>query len=292
MTSVCEGEKKKEECKKEEENVMDIDLYISACAAVSHPLLDQCHLCGNTEKSMLKACSGCKGVAYCSVLCQKSDWAAHKSACKLSSVVRNKKEVPVCKMTLPACGKTAIVEWMGKDKDTFPSYEEGAERIESVMLLKPEADKVDDAQRAAALADDPDAFDDDVGDSSEANKLQELQKMFAKANVTSQQIPIANIPELMDNIVKSDELVLPGGNIVLAFTYPLERPVYFSVKIDEPRLSRSDMLVLLHKLYALLFFDCTDSFACRLHSINDLFLHSLFHFGSSDDNSWAVVADT
>jgi len=286
----CESEKK--ECDSGE-NIMDIDLYICASAALSHPQLDQCHLCGSTEKSLLKACSGCKGVAYCGALCQKSDWAEHKTACKLSTQLRNTKaSVPVCKLALPGCGKTAIIRWMGENT-TIPSYVDGAERIESKMLLKPEADKPDDAQRAAALADDPDAFDDDeVGGSEEADKLQQLQKMFAKANVTSPQIPISGVPELLDNIVDGDELVIPGGKITFAFTYPLENPAYISVEIDEPRLSRKDMLILLHKLYALIFFDCSGSFACKLHSFHDLFLHSLFHFGSSDENSWAVVADT
>ena len=273
---------------------IDMDLYITASAAVAHPQMDHCRLCGSTDKNALKACAGCKGVAYCCVFHQKSDWVAHKAACKLSVALREKKQgLPVCKMVLPMCGKAAIIRWLGDKKDAAPSYVEGAERIESRMLVKPEENKTDEAQRAAALADDPDAFDDDdMNDSKEASSLEQIQKLFAKANITSQQIPIAGIPELMDVIVNGDDLVIPGGHITLAFTYPLEHPAFFMVEVEEPRLSRRDMLFLLHKLYALVFFDCTGSFSCKLHSFDDLFLHSLFQFGSPEENCWAVVADT
>ena len=41
-----------------------------------------CHVCQGTES--LKYCGRCKTVKYCSVDCQKQDWADHKPRCKPS----------------------------------------------------------------------------------------------------------------------------------------------------------------------------------------------------------------
>lgn len=266
---------------------VDIDQYIAASDAVSHPRLDVCRVCGSTVAKQLKSCAGCHGVAYCGELCQKADWPQHRAVCKLAAQLRAQgadAQVPVCTVTLPVCGKTATVRWL-RDEGAVPSYADGAARIESKMLMKPEASVPD----RSALADDPDACDDEEDD--ENSSVAQLQRLFARANVQSQQIPIAGIPELLPAIVAPEDAVMPGGRIVLAFTYPLTRAAHFAVDVDVPQLARVDMLVLVNRLYSLIFSDCTGSFVCAFHSLDELFLHSLFHFGSPDANSWAVVAD-
>ncbi|KAG8706719.1 hypothetical protein FRC09_002253 [Ceratobasidium sp. 395] len=43
---------------------------------------DSCWLCGSPGKPNLSACSRCKQARYCSSLCQRQDWPAHKAACR------------------------------------------------------------------------------------------------------------------------------------------------------------------------------------------------------------------
>jgi hypothetical protein len=43
-----------------------------------------CHVCGATSTS---CCSKCKSTRYCSVACQKADWAAHKKLCGKPQVI-------------------------------------------------------------------------------------------------------------------------------------------------------------------------------------------------------------
>lgn len=40
-----------------------------------------CEHCGNTSRNLMQ-CAGCQKVEYCSHICQKSDWKAHKMFCK------------------------------------------------------------------------------------------------------------------------------------------------------------------------------------------------------------------
>jgi hypothetical protein len=50
----------------------------SSCAPCSNPSCEK----WETEAKGFKSCSACKGVAYCSRVCQKEDWKAqHKSTC-------------------------------------------------------------------------------------------------------------------------------------------------------------------------------------------------------------------
>ncbi|KAG8723303.1 hypothetical protein FRC09_003904 [Ceratobasidium sp. 395] len=43
---------------------------------------ESCWLCGSPGKPNLSACSRCKQARYCSSLCQRQDWPAHKGACR------------------------------------------------------------------------------------------------------------------------------------------------------------------------------------------------------------------
>ena len=58
-----------------------------------HPFfVGLCYVCyspGSTTKP-LKRCGGCQLVAYCSRLCQKSDWRMHKHICKEFPIVKGK----------------------------------------------------------------------------------------------------------------------------------------------------------------------------------------------------------
>ena len=46
----------------------------------------KCQGCGQGEEEVLgqtlSLCSGCVGVAYCGLACQREDWARHKSTCR------------------------------------------------------------------------------------------------------------------------------------------------------------------------------------------------------------------
>ncbi|KAM6496319.1 hypothetical protein JOM56_009025 [Amanita muscaria] len=44
--------------------------------------LSICAKCGGPGKPQLLICSSCRGVRYCSTVCQKADWKAHRSKCK------------------------------------------------------------------------------------------------------------------------------------------------------------------------------------------------------------------
>lgn len=51
--------------------------------------------CGNTECKVttnLKSCQNCKMIKYCSKSCQKTHWIAHKSLCKIITILNLKKE--------------------------------------------------------------------------------------------------------------------------------------------------------------------------------------------------------
>ncbi|EUC54443.1 MYND finger protein [Rhizoctonia solani AG-3 Rhs1AP] len=39
-------------------------------------------MCGGPGKPELRACSQCKQARYCSVLCQRQGWKAHKKYCR------------------------------------------------------------------------------------------------------------------------------------------------------------------------------------------------------------------
>ena len=43
---------------------------------------ERCWKCGSAGKPKLLVCSGCKGVNYCSAVCQKEDWKTHKGTCR------------------------------------------------------------------------------------------------------------------------------------------------------------------------------------------------------------------
>ena len=56
---------------------------ISALPA-SKVALEACHFCSKSQAQIadrLKRCERCRGVSYCSVQCQRSDWPAHKKVC-------------------------------------------------------------------------------------------------------------------------------------------------------------------------------------------------------------------
>jgi hypothetical protein len=40
------------------------------------------HLCGDCNKPASQACGRCRQIFYCSVTCQKNNWASHKPSCK------------------------------------------------------------------------------------------------------------------------------------------------------------------------------------------------------------------
>jgi len=42
----------------------------------------RCQKCGGLGKPKLLVCGGCKGVGYCSAVCQKADWKTHKGTCR------------------------------------------------------------------------------------------------------------------------------------------------------------------------------------------------------------------
>lgn len=44
-------------------------------------LVDACSFCGSKQQG-LKKCSGCLSAGYCSTICQKNHWKAHKKLCK------------------------------------------------------------------------------------------------------------------------------------------------------------------------------------------------------------------
>jgi hypothetical protein len=50
--------------------------------------LPQCDHCKTIQK--VRKCGSCKNVAYCSVECQKNDWASHKAVCSFKKKTKAK----------------------------------------------------------------------------------------------------------------------------------------------------------------------------------------------------------
>ena len=62
-------------------NKLSVKLEEKKKSSIEEPIeLKVCSRCKQTKEN-LKRCSRCRSVKYCSVACQRSDWASHKSLC-------------------------------------------------------------------------------------------------------------------------------------------------------------------------------------------------------------------
>jgi hypothetical protein len=53
--------------------------------------MTQCHGChrnASPDEPRFKVCAGCRSLRYCSLECQRKDWAEHKGLCKVVTSLR------------------------------------------------------------------------------------------------------------------------------------------------------------------------------------------------------------
>jgi len=85
-----------------------------------HTTTKKCHNC--SKPGTLK-CSGCKGLKYCSIKCQKSTWKSHKAICKsLAAATKATSSPPFC-LILDGMGPT------GPDSFYLTNVKASLERI-------------------------------------------------------------------------------------------------------------------------------------------------------------------
>lgn len=80
--------------------------------------LTKCTACGKEGEASLSRCSKCGTAAYCSSVCQRSDWAVHKAVCNMSMEERGK--------ALHLTRDSGLVKWS--------RIHAGGERKEDVQL--------------------------------------------------------------------------------------------------------------------------------------------------------------
>eukprot|EP00727_Mastigamoeba_balamuthi_P006703 m51a1_g2653 hypothetical protein (257) ;mRNA; f:627132-628212 len=232
----------------------------------------KCRVCGKTIN--LSRCARCKCAVYDSAECQKSDWKAHKEACsRICEYRKNPAQLLRFVVALDTAEATAEVTLV--DPAPAPNHNvdlDAARRVEFI---------VDAAKTVAESAGADEDGDEDM--------LAQLAHVGAGRGIKGC-LAVRQAEACLGGLDGRADVVVEGEQ-TLRFTYPLDSAAVFRVRPSAGRLTRADVALVVSKVYEIIYaMDASSGlFGVRLHSIDDLSLHSMYETGK---NAWNVAIDS
>lgn len=251
-----------------------------------------CTRCSKTDCELM-VCSKCKSVAYCCPECQKADWAQHKHQCTLAAKLRNIPlgfaKVPTFSFLSPASGSIVKMSLVLPPPAFPPCYKEGEPRFELVMRAK--LSKKDDKEEEEERYEDPDdCFLDEDEKESKGSDLDMIQRILEQRGaLQSAMIPVASADTVLENLIDPEEVIIEGEKIKFCLFYPVSTPVGFNCATSSGKITRGDLLIIINRMYQIIFNEPNNTFNTELFPLDALFLHSIYKYA---DDSWAVMVDS
>lgn len=253
----------------------------------------KCTRCSKTDCELM-VCSKCKSAAYCSPECQKADWARHKLQCTLAAKLRNIPlgfaKVPSFSFLSPASGSVVRMSLVLPPPPFPPCYKEGDPRFELVMRAQLPSGKKEEEEEEEAYEDPDDCFldeDEKAGKDSELDKIQKILEQ--RGALQSAMVPIASAETVLPNLINPDEVIIEGEKVRFCLFYPVSTPVGFNCATSSGKITRGDLLIIINRMYQIIFNEPDNTFNTDLFPIDALFLHSIYKYA---DNAWAVMVDS
>lgn len=269
------------------------DNLLDVYPIVSNKKATKCVRCSK-ENCELMVCSKCKSAAYCSPECQKADWAHHKHQCTLASKLRNIPpgfaKVPSFVFLSPASGSIVKMSLVLPPPPFPPCYKEGDPRFELVMRAKLSSGEKKEDEEEERYEDPDDCFLDEEEKDSRDSELDKIQKILEQRGaLQSAMIPVANADTVLENLINPDEVIIEGEKVRFCLFYPVNTPVGFNCATSSGKITRGDLLIIINRMYQIVFSEPDNTFGTELFPIDALFLHSVYKYA---ENSWAVMVDS
>lgn len=253
----------------------------------------KCVRCSKTDCELM-VCSKCKCAAYCSPECQKADWAHHKQHCALAAKLRNIPagfaKVPSFIFLSPPSGSVIKMFLVLPPPSFPPCYKEGEPRFELVMRAKLTGSDEGKKDEEDAYEDPDDCFLDEDERENKNSELDKIQKILeARGALQSAMIPVANADTVLENLIDPEEVIIEGEKIKFCLFYPVSTPVGFYCATSSGKITRGDLLIIINRMYQIVFSEPDNTFGTELFPLDALFLHSVYKY---DENAWAVMVDS